>query len=134
MEALLTSETLPVTLPVAVGAKSTLKEVLLSTPRVRGSESPLTLNSDPVTLAAEIVRLAEPVFFKTTGRALVVPTVTFPKLTLAGVTERNPTPGTVPFPESPIAVGELEAVLTSEMLPVTLPVVLGVKLAVNEVV
>ena len=101
MEALLTRETLPVTLPVAVGPQSTLNEVLVPTASVSGSESPLMLNPDPVTVAEEIVRLADPVFCNLRGSALVVPTVTFPKLRLPGVTERNPTG---PLPDSEMAV------------------------------
>ena len=124
MEALLTSETLPVKLPPTVHPKSTLNELLCPTASVRGSESPLLLNPDPVTVAVWIVRLADPVSCSITGSALVVPIVTYPKLRLVGVVDRNPA---TPVPDSEMTVGELVVLLTSETLPVTLPLAVGEK-------
>jgi len=49
--ALLTIEMLPTTLPVAWGAKVTLKEVLCPGVRVNGKARPLTLNPAPATAA-----------------------------------------------------------------------------------
>ena len=60
--ALLSSEILPVTLPVAVGAKVTLKDVLWPVVSVSGIDGPLMLKPAPATLACEIVRLDVPVF------------------------------------------------------------------------
>ena len=49
--ALLTTDKLAVALPVAVGAKVTLKVVVWPAVRVKGKEIPLVLKPDPVTVA-----------------------------------------------------------------------------------
>jgi len=51
-------------------------------------------------------------------------------LRLAGFAERVPW---TPVPDNPIASGEPGALLVIETLPLALPVVVGVNLAVNEV-
>jgi hypothetical protein len=121
--ALLTSDTLPVTLPVAAGAKATLKFAVCPTASVKGRVSPLVLKPAPVTVAWEIVRLALPELVRVTVWVFVVPTTTLPKLTLVGVTESC---GWTPVPLRAMAVGEFGALLTSDTLPVTLPVAAGV--------
>ena len=60
---------------------------------------------------------------------LVTPTVTLPKLTLAGIKEIC---GCTALPPSEIVVGELVALLTKLRLPVALPTVAGAKLTVSE--
>jgi len=50
----------------------------------------------------------------------LLPTVTFPKLRLAGLAVRKEVRAT-PLPLRAILVGELEASLTRDRLPVTLP-------------
>jgi hypothetical protein len=64
--ALLTRETLPVKLPVAAGAKATLKLLDWPTARVSGKVSPLRLNPAPLTVADEMVRLAVPELVRVT--------------------------------------------------------------------
>ena len=49
--ALLTTDKLPVTLLVVVGAKVTLKVAVWPAVRVKGKEGPLVLKPDPVTVA-----------------------------------------------------------------------------------
>ena len=95
-EAVLKREIWPVAVPVAAGAKSALKDFLLPGFRVSGSESPLRLSPAPVAVAAEMVRLAVPVLVSMTGKALVSPTITSPKLTLLGAALS--TPMSVPEP------------------------------------
>jgi len=85
--ALLTSETLPVTLPAPAGAKATLKFVLCPGVKVKGSVSPLVAKPLPETVACETDRFAVPAFFSVIVCVFLVPTTTFPKLTLAGTTE-----------------------------------------------
>ena len=58
---------------------------------------------------------------------LRVPTPTFPKLALGGVTESCGWSGWTPMPLRAIVVGEFRALLTSETLPVMLPVLAGAK-------
>ena len=56
--------TLPLAAPLAVGLKSTVKDVLWPAVNVKGKASPLKLNPVPLTAAAEIVRLDPPVLVK----------------------------------------------------------------------
>ena len=65
-ELLVVIETLPVTLPVAVGAKMALKVVLWPAARVSGKESPLMLKPVPVTLSCVIFKLESPVLVRVT--------------------------------------------------------------------
>ncbi len=64
--AVLTTETLPEALPATVGVKVALKLVLWPAVSVRGSESPLMLNPDPVIVACETVTLPVPVLVRVT--------------------------------------------------------------------
>jgi hypothetical protein len=84
-------------LPEACGAKVTLNEALCPDAIVSGEESPLTENSVPVMLAEDTV----------TGPLVAVnlavcfwldPTVTFPKLMLAGLTASWPGVTVLPEP------------------------------------
>jgi hypothetical protein len=84
--ALLTTDTLPVTLPEVVGLKITLKVVVCPAAKVRGSVRPLVLKPAPETLIWEMVTL-EVELVSVTGRVLLLPTATFPKLTLVGLAE-----------------------------------------------
>ncbi len=61
---------------------------------------------------------------------LLLPTVTLPKLRLAGVAPSKKVCAT-PIPESETLAGELVAVLTTETLPEALPATVGAKLAVK---
>ena len=56
--------TLPDTALAAVGLNFTLKLAVCPAERLRGRARPLMLNCPPETLAAEIVTLLPPVFFK----------------------------------------------------------------------
>src|SRR6266852_5083250 len=85
--ALLTSERLPDTLPVAVGANCTLKALDCPAARVSGKVSPLMLKPAPVKLPCAMVKLALPELVKVRFCTPVLPTSTLPKLTLGGVTE-----------------------------------------------
>jgi hypothetical protein len=77
-----------------------------------------------------MVTLAVPELVKVTVWELLLPTVTFPKLRLAGLALRK---RLTPVPESDTVAGELLALLTTDRLPVTLPVAVGAKLAVKVV-
>jgi len=83
LRALVTIDTLPVTLPAAAGAKLTSKVVPWLTPRVRGNASPLTLKPVPRTVSRATHTLRVPVLVSVTAKVLRVPTVTFPKLRLS---------------------------------------------------
>src|SRR5437879_13027467 len=83
--ALLTSETPPDALPVAVGANCTLKVLDCPAVRVRGEVSPLMLKPAPVTVPCAMVKLALPELVNVRFCILVLPTSTLPKLTLGVV-------------------------------------------------
>src|SRR2546425_7478830 len=112
--ALLTSETLPDALPVAVGANCTLKVLDCPAARVRGKVSPLMLKPAPVKLACAMVRLAPPELVRVRFCTPVLPTSTLPKLAMADVTA---TCTCTPVPLTAMGLGELGALLTSETLP-----------------
>ena len=122
MGALLTSETLPDTLPVAVGANCTLKVLDCPGGSVSGNVGPLMLKPAPVKLPCAMVKLALPELVKVRFCTPVLPTSTLPKLTLEGATESC---GCTPVPLRAMVLGELGALLTSETLPDTLPMVAG---------
>ena len=82
LEALLTSETVPVAVPVTVGEKPTLNDVFWPGERVRGSVKPVMLKFEPVRFACEMIALPVPVLLTISGAVLLVPTVTVPKLTV----------------------------------------------------
>jgi hypothetical protein len=86
-EALLTTVTAPLTLPELEGAKLALNWVLWPAPSVRGRARPLIPKPVPATEAWLIVMLAEPLFVRVTVCAVLLPTVTFPKLTELGEAE-----------------------------------------------
>src|ERR1041385_1956089 len=94
-----------------------------------GSVSPDKLKPAPTSDAWVMLRFAVPGLLMVSIWVLVTPTVTLPKLTLAGVTEIC---GCTPLPLSEITVGELAAELTRLRLPVALPAVAGEKLTLSE--
>src|SRR5437867_13336007 len=82
--ALLTSETLPVTLPTPAGAKATLKFVLCPGVNVKGSVSPLVAKPLPETVACESDKLAVPVFLSDIVSVILVTITTYSNLTHDG--------------------------------------------------
>ena len=82
--ALLATDRLPVTEPVAVGAKFTLNVVLCPAPKLSGV-NPLVVKPAPVTLSPETFTLVLPVLVNVTVWLLLLPTFTFPKLKLVGL-------------------------------------------------
>src|SRR2546426_1171062 len=91
--------------------------------RVRGKLSPLMLKPAPVTLPCEMVKLTPPELVKVRACKLLLLTSTLPRLTIGGATERG---GGTPLALGATVLGELGALLTSEMPPDALPVVVGV--------
>ena len=116
--ALLVIDMLPLTLPVAVGAKRAVNDALCPALIVTGAVIPLMLNPVPETLAAEIVTLPVPVLFNVTVADPLLPTTTLPKLTLAGLALNPPC---VPVPLNASASGEFEASLVTVTVPLAAP-------------
>src|SRR5260370_885178 len=94
--ALLVIEAVPLALPAVVGENVVLKEVLCPGLRVSGAVIPLMVNPVPEALAAEMATLAVPELVNVTVCDPLLPTRTFPKLTLAGLAASCPC---VPVPD-----------------------------------
>jgi len=129
LSVLLTSVRLPERLLAEVGAKLTMKVAELPGATESGSVSPEKLKPVPTSDAWVTLRFAVPGLLMTSVWVLVTPTVTSPKLTLAGITEIC---GCTPLPLSEIVVGELVALLAKLRLPVALPAEAGAKLTLSE--
>ena len=65
---------LPLVAPLAVGLKSTVKEVLWPAVNVTGRDSPVKLNPVPLASPAEIVRLDPPVLVSVSDKLELLPT------------------------------------------------------------
>jgi len=122
--ALLTTETLPVTLPAAAGAYTTLKLAPWPAARVNGSVKPLALKPAPDVLTCEIVTLELPMLLRITFCELLLPTLTVLKLKLVGLAE-SCSVVTTPVPLMVTVSGEFVASLTTVTLPVMLPPLVG---------
>lgn len=85
--ALFVSDTDPLTRPAEVGENTMLNDEFLPARIEVGSVSPLMLTPAPVALAAEIMSVAVPLFVTVIVCELLVPVVTFPKLTVDGLVE-----------------------------------------------
>jgi hypothetical protein len=84
--ALLTTEIVPLAEPAAVGANVIVKVALCPPARVSGTERPLVLKPEPVTVSPETTTLALPVSVSVAVWEALLPTLMLPRLTLAGVT------------------------------------------------
>ena len=84
-EALLANEIVPDAKPVALGLKVTVKLALPPAVSVKGNDSPLKENSELLIEAEETVTLAL-VALRVPDRLALPPTITLPKLRLAGLT------------------------------------------------
>jgi hypothetical protein len=120
----------PLTAPAAVGAKLTVNVVVVFAASVVGKLKPVTLNPAPVNVSCEIVTDAVPEFVSVTVWELLVPVVTLPKAMDAGDAFSC---DCIPVPVSAIESGEFGALLTTEMLPESLPEPVGANFAVTVV-
>ena len=83
----------------------------------------------PEAEALEIVTLEPPVFVTVTGTELLLPRVTFPKMTLLGFAVSEP--AATPVPESAMFKGEPGASEAMARLPLTVPAAVGANLTEN---
>jgi len=127
--ALLTTDTLPVTLPTTVEANATFSVIDWLGTKVAPGATPFVLNPAPLTVTLETVTFEFPLFVSVTFCEFVLPTVTLPKFRIVGLAV-NVSGATTPVPLSAIAVGDVGALLVNDRLPVTLPEVEGAKLTV----
>ena len=119
LTALLANVSVPEVLPEACGAKVTPNATLCPEAMMSGKEIPLNENSVPVlraedTVTEPMLALKVAVFFR------LEPTVTFPKLMLAGLTANWP--GVTVLPESGIETEGLAAFELIESAPFIVPV------------
>ena len=126
--ALLMSVMLPEAVPAEAGAKPMVNAEEPPAGTESGRTSPEDVNPVPAREAWVTFSVAVPAFRMVSDCVPVAPTRMLPKLTLEGVTEIC---GCVPAPLKEIVVGELVAVLTTLILPVTAPAVAGAKFAVS---
>jgi hypothetical protein len=111
-----------------VGVNTALKFRLAPAAIVVEAESPLMLNPEPVTLTCENVSVAVPLFVSVIGCELLSPTMTLPKLTLAGLAEIS---ACAPVPLNASTVGDPDALLVIDTLPGALPVAVGANVTVK---
>lgn len=128
--ALLTTDTLPLALPDAVGANNTVRVSACEGDRVTGNEPALTENAEPLAVTWVILTFAFPVFVSVTVLELEAPVFTLPKLRLEVLAERVSVVA-VPVPDKEIVVGEFGALLTMDKLPLALPAFVGANCTLN---
>jgi hypothetical protein len=88
--ALLVTVTLPFKVPDADGAKVTFKVAEPPAGMIKPEDTPPMLNPAPESVTSEMETLEAPLFVSVTGRRLLEPTGTLPKLRLDGLTARFP--------------------------------------------
>jgi hypothetical protein len=131
LAALLVTVTLPIKLPMVIGANVALNEADCPAASVRGSAKPVSLNPAPLTLICERDTLELPVFVRLTLCVALVPVVMLPKLSEDGDALSWRT-GETPVPAKETTSGELGVLLTSVRLPEKLLAEGGLKPTVKE--
>src|SRR5208282_3167953 len=121
--------TLPLAAPLAVGANTTLNDVLWPAVSVKGSVSPLKLNPVPLADAAEIVRLDPPVLLSVSLSDFELPVCTLPNARLVGFALKIP--GVTPFPANAMSTVVDDPLTVSDNLPLLEPAPGGVKFTLN---
>ncbi len=123
--------TFPLVEPLALGANTTVNEVLWPAVNVNGKDRPLRLNPVPLAVAAEMVKLLPPLFVRVSVSDFDEPTVTLPKARLVGLGVKAPC--ATPVPESGMFRLGTEPVAVTFTLPLAAPDAVGEKRTVNEV-
>ena len=113
---------LPEAAPVAAGTNCAENVTAWPAESVIGSASPEIPNAFPDTLAILMTTLEFPVLVNFTFCETFWFTVTLPKFQVAGETD---SPASAPVPVKEIARGELEASLTTVMVPLVAPETVG---------
>jgi hypothetical protein len=127
-DALLRKVRLALVAPLALGVKVTVKVADWPAAIVFGRVIPESTNS-LLLLLPELTVTDAPVAVRLPGSGTPTPTVTLPKLSVDGETESWP--GAVPVPVIPMLRVEFEASERIARFPLTVPVAVGVNLAVN---
>ena len=130
LEALLVRVTLPVGVPAAVGANTTLNDLLAPAARVNGTEMPLRLNPVPVAVACEMVTLDPPLLVTVSDSVWFDPTTTLPKLKLG--LPAVIAPAVTAVPDKAMARDGFDASLVIAKAPVGVPDVVGVNTTLKD--
>ena len=131
LEASLLTVIAPVSLPAVVGLKFAVSVAVCDAFRVAGVVRPLTEKPVPVAATLEIFTAALPALVRTICCELLLPVVTVPKLTLAGLADSWPTGTDEPVPlRATVMLGLFGSLLVTVTLPLALPAVVGEKLMV----
>ena len=122
--ALLVTETVPEKVAADAGVNFTASVAVCPAPIDSPFAAPDALNPAPVTFTVPIVTVELPPLVSTTFCELLLPTVTFPNATPFVLAVSDIVVAT-PVPESGIAVGEVAALLVSDIDPETAPAPVG---------
>ena len=125
LEAFEVMVTLPLADPDIVGANATVKLVLWPAIKVIGPLIPPSVKPAPLTATCEIVMLDVLELVTVSESDCVLPTVTLPKLKLAGFEPREP--DAIPLPASEIVAGLFVASLVMVLVALKAPAAAGVK-------
>src|SRR6516164_8035438 len=128
--ALLVTVTVPVTLPAALGAKSTLRTAVCPAARVAPLTPLSTLKPLPLAVTCDTVRLEFPVLVRVTPSVFDCPTVSLPKFKLeADICSVRV--GVPPEPLTAIDASTVPLLFLSNTEPVILPETIGRKATVK---
>jgi hypothetical protein len=122
--ALLVTFTLPLTLPAVFGANVTSTVAVCPGAIVAPLAPPLVVIPVPLFVTPESRTLLFPVFFNVTAKVCELPTISFPKLKLAGVAV-SVRVAVSPVPVTVIVKVLFDALLSIETVPATYPVTVG---------
>lgn len=121
---MLVTVTVPLSVPAALGLKTTLKVKVWFGMSVTGVLAPLRLKPVPLSLICEICTFPLPVSVMVTGRVDELPTFTFPNAKLVVLNDSVRVCAT-PVPLRETVAAEFGALLIIDMLPVTDPAEAG---------
>ncbi len=125
--ALLVSVRVPENVLADAGVKPRAKAEEAAGAMESGTVRPVSVKPVPASVAWVMLRVDVPEFLMVKAREPLEPTMTLPKLALAGETEIC---GWIPVPLTEIVAGELVALLTMLRLPAALPAEVGAKFTV----
>ena len=118
--------TVPIALPIAVGANCTFNVAVCDAFNVAGVVTPETLNPVPAATTLEMCTAVLPLLVRITLCVAVPPVATLPKLKLVVFAVNCPAPAGVPVPLSGTStVGVVGSLLVRVMLPLAAPVAAG---------
>jgi hypothetical protein len=126
LEASLMTLTLPVTFPLAVGAKVTSNVPVCPGVWMRPAEAPLTLKPGPEMLIFEKVTSELPDAASVTARVVLLPTATFPNFKFDGLALICPGAVTVRVAALLTTVSVESVITTAKRVPLSEVVVTGV--------